>query len=139
MISGVFVLSLLSGGAASAAYASDNDDFYDNYETYCSGPYSNQNDYLENACNDIKTVRDSEAAAAVSYGVLLAYIISTYMIVIMSLKICNFKKRIGIESQNLCKQFNNQKTIQTRWNSTVAIEQNVDSKAFAIPILTARL
>ena len=27
----------------------------------------------------------------------------------------------------------------TRWNSTVAIEQKVDSKAFAIPILTARL
>ena len=82
MISGVFVLSLLSGGAASAAYASDNDDFYDNYETYCSGSYAIQNDYLENACNDIITVRDSEAAAAVSYGVLLAYTISTYMIVI---------------------------------------------------------
>ena len=47
------------------------------------------------------------------------------------------KKGIGIESQNLCKQFNNQKTIQTRWNSTVAIERKVDSKAFAIPILTA--
>ena len=32
--------------------------------------------------------------------------------------------------------------MQTRWkswNSTVAIEQKVDSKAFAIPILTARL
>ena len=47
------------------------------------------------------------------------------------------KKGIGIESQNLCKQFNNQKSIQTRWNSTVAIQQKVDSKAFAIPILTA--
>ena len=49
------------------------------------------------------------------------------------------KKGIGIESQNLCIQFNDQKTIQTRWNSTVAIEQKVDSKAFAIPILTAIL
>ena len=29
--------------------------------------------------------------------------------------------------------------MHTRWNSTVAIEQKVDSKAFAIPILTARL
>ena len=29
--------------------------------------------------------------------------------------------------------------MQKRWNSTVAIEQKVDSKAFAIPILTARL
>ena len=54
-------------------------------------------------------------------------------------KLAILKKGIGIESQNLCKQFNNQKTIQTRWNSTVAIEQEVDSKAFAIPILTARL
>ena len=52
-------------------------------------------------------------------------------------KFAILKKGIGIESQNLCKQFNNQKTIQTRWNSTVAIEQKVDSKEFAIPILTA--
>ena len=52
-------------------------------------------------------------------------------------KFAILKKGIGIESQNLCKQFNNQKPIQTRWNSTVAIEQKVDSKAFAI--LTARL
>ena len=49
------------------------------------------------------------------------------------------KKGIGIESQNLCKHFNDQKTMQTRWNSTVAIEQKVDSKVFAIPILTVRL
>ena len=54
-------------------------------------------------------------------------------------KLAILKKGIGIESQNLCKQFNDQKTRQTRWNSTVAIEQKVDSKAFAIPILTARL
>ena len=54
-------------------------------------------------------------------------------------KFAILKKGIGIESQNLNKQFNDQKTIQTRWNSTVAIEQKVDSKAFAIPILTARL
>ena len=54
-------------------------------------------------------------------------------------KFAILKKGIGIESQNLCKQFNDQKTMQTRWNSTVAIEQKVDSKAFAIPILTARL
>ena len=38
-------------------------------------------------------------------------------------KFAILKKGIGIESQNLCKQFNDQKTIQTRWNSTVAIEQ----------------
>ena len=52
-------------------------------------------------------------------------------------KFAILKKGIGIESHNLCKQFNDQKTIQTRWNSTVSIEQRVDSKAFAIPILTA--
>ena len=50
----------------------------------------------------------------------------------------HFKKGIGIKSQKLCKQVNDQKTIQTRWNSIV-IEQKVDSKAFAIFTLTARL
>ena len=54
-------------------------------------------------------------------------------------KLAILKKGIGIESQYLYKQFNDQKTIQTRWNAAVAIEQKVDSKAFAIPILTARL
>ena len=48
-------------------------------------------------------------------------------------KFAILKKGIGIESQNLCKQFNDQETIQTRWNLTVAIEPKVDSKAFAIP------
>ena len=63
----------------------------------------------------------------------------THMYKMSLKKFAILKKGIGIESQNLCKQFNDQKTIQTRWNSTVAIEQKVDSKAFAIPILTARL
>ena len=54
-------------------------------------------------------------------------------------KFAILKKGIGIKSQNPYKQLNDQKTMQTRWNSTVAIEQKVDSKAFAIPILTARL
>ena len=31
-------------------------------------------------------------------------------------KFAILKKGIGIESQNLCKQFNDQKTMQTRWN-----------------------
>ena len=34
-------------------------------------------------------------------------------------KFAILKKGIGIESQNLCKQFNNQKTIETRWNSII--------------------
>ena len=71
VVSGVFVVSLLIGGSVSAAYASDNDDFYDNYEATCSSPYLA--DYVEDICNDMKRVRDSEAATAVSYGVLLAY------------------------------------------------------------------
>ena len=32
-------------------------------------------------------------------------------------KFAILKKGIGIESQNLCKQFNDQKTIETRCNS----------------------
>ena len=72
---------------------------------------------------------------------IISYLIHTYNIILLDefKKFAILKKGIEIESQNLCKQFNNQKTIQTRWNSTVAIEQKVDSKAFAIPILTARL
>ena len=34
-------------------------------------------------------------------------------------KFAVLKMAIGIESQNLCKQFNDQKTIETRWNSTI--------------------
>ena len=67
MISAIFVISLLSGGAASAAYASENDDFYDNYERTCTGQAADMSDVIEDACNDIIRVRDSEGATAVSY------------------------------------------------------------------------
>ena len=64
----MFVLSLLSGGAASAAYSSDNADFYDdNYESFCKDPPNFlPSDLVEDACNDMHRIRDSEAAAAVS-------------------------------------------------------------------------
>ena len=67
VISAVFVISFLSGGAASAAYASDNDDFYDDYKGLCTSDYSDRFDFVEDACNDIQIVRDSEGASAVSY------------------------------------------------------------------------
>ena len=38
----------------------------------------------------------------------------------MVLKIAILRKGIGVESQKLCKQVNDQKTIETRWNSMVA-------------------
>ena len=85
MISVVFILSLLTGAAASAAYSSDNDDFYndfyvyDDYEDLCTNLNLNQ---YEDICNDIIRVRDSEAAAAVSYEVLIAHTISMYIIVV---------------------------------------------------------
>ena len=71
MISALFVLSLLSGGAASATYASDNDDFYNDYEDLCTNQNANQFNFVEDVCNDIKRVRDSEAASAVSYTYVL--------------------------------------------------------------------
>ena len=46
----------------------------------------------------------------------------------------------GIKSQKLYKQVNDQKTIETKWNSMVIIEQKLaNCKAFAICILIARL
>ena len=77
VISAVFVISLLSGGAASAAYASDNDDIYDNYRFICASDYADQVTVAEDSCNEIQRVRDSEGAAAVSYGVLLDHKMST--------------------------------------------------------------
>ena len=56
----------------------------------------------------------------------------------MILKICNFKKGIGIESQKTI-QASKDQSIETRWNSIVVIEQKFILKAFAISILTPRL
>ena len=77
VISAVFVISLLSGGAASAAYASDNDDVYDDYKFICGSDYVDRSSIAEDACNEIQRVRDSEGAAAVSYRVLLDHKMST--------------------------------------------------------------
>ena len=68
MISAIFVISLLSGGAASAAYASNNDDFYNDYDFICDSPSADRFTAVEDACNDVLRVRDSEGAAAVSYN-----------------------------------------------------------------------
>ena len=49
------------------------------------------------------------------------------------------KKGIGIESQNLCKQFNDQKNYRNKMklnHMVVIARRKVNSKAFAIPILT---
>ena len=50
-------------------------------------------------------------------------------------KFAILKKGIGIKSQNLCEQFNDQKTIETRWNSIFYgfYRRKVNSEAFAIP------
>ena len=67
----MFTLSLLAGGAANAAYSSDNNDLYNNYERECENPPLSS---VEDVCDDLPTVRNSEAAAAVSYGELSTFI-----------------------------------------------------------------
>ena len=44
-----------------------------------------------------------------------------HMIYTMSLKFTILKKGIGIESQNVCKQFKDQTTTETRWNSNLMV------------------
>ena len=65
MISSVLAVSLLAGGVANAKYASDNADNYDDIEQFCE--LDGLNSQAEDFCNDVKKLRDSEIAAAVSY------------------------------------------------------------------------
>jgi len=62
-ISVVFALSLFAGATASAAYASDNADYYDEFESQC-----NRGSVRGDLCDDVETIRDSEGATAVSYA-----------------------------------------------------------------------
>ena len=69
-------MSLLAGGAANADYSSENNDFYDDYERICENPSLRQ---VEDICDDILTVRNSEAAAAVSYRVLSTHVTLSHL------------------------------------------------------------
>ena len=61
------MVSLLAGGAANAAYSSDNDDVYDKYESRCNNGAFTRIREFEDICNELPTVSDSQAASAVSY------------------------------------------------------------------------
>ena len=65
MISSLLAVSLLAGGVANATYGSDNADNYDEIEPFCE--QDDINSQLEDFCNDVKKLRDTEIAAAVSY------------------------------------------------------------------------
>ena len=65
MISSLLAVSLLAGGAANAKFASANAENYDNIEQFCE--INGINSQTEDFCNDVKKLRDSEIAAAVSY------------------------------------------------------------------------
>ena len=61
----MFALALLAGGASNAAYSSDNNEFYnDNERLQCENPPLSA---VQDICDDVPVVRNSEAAAAVSY------------------------------------------------------------------------
>ena len=64
-ISAVFVLSLFAGGTANAAYSADNADTYDDR---CDGRRVTGD--LEEACDNLETVRNAEGATAVSFSVM---------------------------------------------------------------------
>ena len=61
----LLALGLLAGGISSAVNASDvQRDLIDSAEQYCDADDSSQQ--LEEYCSDIKRLRDTQAAAAVS-------------------------------------------------------------------------
>jgi len=55
-------LGFFAGGVANAVYASDNADAYD--ESVCD--QDNLSQQTEDACDNLRAIRDSEGAAAVS-------------------------------------------------------------------------
>ena len=56
-------MSFFAGGVANAVYAGDNADLYDDYERTCD--QDNLPQEAEDACDNLRTVRNSEGAAAV--------------------------------------------------------------------------
>ena len=78
---------------------------------------------------DIKCPKDPVAALLATYLPNSLLEDSVVLDIKMILKIRNFKKGIGIESQRTtyAKQVNDQKT---RWNSMVVIEQKLITKHF---------
>ena len=57
-------MGFFAGGIANAVYASDNADTYDDVEVICDR--DNLRQQTEDACDNLRAVRDSEGAAAVS-------------------------------------------------------------------------
>ncbi|XP_065914232.1 uncharacterized protein [Dysidea avara] len=83
VISSLLAVSLLAGGVANATYGSDNADNYDEIEPFCE--QDDINSQLEDFCNDVKKLRDTEIAAAflsfvgmVEFGALALIMIVTY-------------------------------------------------------------
>jgi len=64
MVSGIYGLGFFAGGVANAVYASDNADDYDDIEASCDRDGNPQQ--FEDICDNLRTVRNSEGAAAVS-------------------------------------------------------------------------
>jgi len=68
----LLVLALLAGGIASAANAADfQNEYIDPVSEICDQAESLDPDF-EDACNDLFRIRNSQAAAAVSYNYVCA-------------------------------------------------------------------
>ena len=67
VISGIFSVSLLAGGAANASYSTDNRDTIDDYEDRCQNEGYTVLSAFQDVCDDLPRVRDAETASAVSY------------------------------------------------------------------------
>ena len=82
----LFVLGLIAGGAASAANAADVSDDLDTLSFLCDNP---PNDLWTEICDDIEQLRNSMAAAAVSFSI--SELVCSYVAIILYISLyCTF-------------------------------------------------
>ena len=77
----LFVIGFLAGAAASAANAADVQDFIDLIAAVCDNP---TNDFVSERCDNWEQLRNSMAAAAVSFSTLVITLSNFIMVLFVT-------------------------------------------------------